>query len=157
MHSVSKVKRGKTSPSCPSHVTDWRASRSPNSRPGLSIVRRACRSATCDPLSPDVGRQAAWPHYRPAIHQPAPLGTAQMCSWWKASTSSIGRTESQRFCIRGRDWITSPRFHWKLRTETRSWTHTSWITALCLNHKTLLPLVHFAPSRVIKKRTAMPK
>lgn len=49
-----------------------------------------------------------------------------------------------------------PKVSLKTDSRERSWTHASWITALRLNHKTLLPLVCFAPSRVSKKKTALP-
>lgn len=40
-----------------------------------------------------------------------------------------------------------PKVSLKAKSRDRTWTHTSWFTALCLNHKTLLPLVCFALSR----------
>lgn len=60
----------------------------------LSIVRTDPELSRVTPHPQMQEDKAALLHYQPVIDRPAPLGTIQMHSCWKASTSSKEKTES---------------------------------------------------------------
>lgn len=142
-------------------VENWRkdkkTSRVPGSRFGggitFSVLRTDPKTPISEPSSPVVRRQAV----QLALANNDGGECLQTRSWWQQSFRSIEKTERvERFCVRGRDWMTSPRFHWKQTAERGAEPTRPESQPFVSNHKTLLPLVCFAPSSVSKKKAALP-
>lgn len=80
----------------------------------FSILRTNPKTPIPESSSPVVRRQAV----QLALVNNDSVECLQTRSWWQESFRSIEKTERvERFCVRGRDWMSSPRFHWKQTTE----------------------------------------